>query len=336
MYRPGTKHSNADGLSRRNCRQCNLQEELTDQFNVAIVATSPTDIWLGSKSPDEIQAALQADLNLLAVASRLEKNTIPLHFPCKDWQHQLQTLWSPRHHLLLQNGIHYQQWRDLAGKGTNQRLQLVIPFQWVPNILTSFYDLAAAAAVHLGVKKTLAKVHERFYSVGQRKDVENWCQNCEQCATRKFRPRKPHTPLHTGMATQPMERIAMDILGPLPESTLTNIICYFLHIRKTHTTPYHPQSDVLIRHFNYTLLDMLSIAAAEDERSWDMQLPMLMFAYRSSVQEVTGSTPFSIMFGREACLPIDLQLNVAAGECCSDKPVEQLKSRVKKGPLTLG
>ena len=31
-----------------------------------------------------------------------------------------------------------------------------------------------------------------------------------------------------------------------------------------------------------------------------------MYAYRTSIQETTGATPFSLMFGREARLPIDL------------------------------
>ena len=33
-----------------------------------------------------------------------------------------------------------------------------------------------------------------------------------------------------------------------------------------------------------------------------------MFAYRTSVQDTTGATTFSIMFGQEATVPIDLIL----------------------------
>jgi len=54
---------------------------------------------------------------------------------------------------------------------------------------------------------------------------------------------------------------------------------------------------------------MLSIAAQDRERDWDLQLPLLMMAYRTSVQESTGAT-----FGREARLPIDVMFGLPPGE----------------------
>ena len=42
------------------------------------------------------------------------------------------------------------------------------------------------------------------------------------------------------------------------------------------------------------------------EDTWDEELPMLMLAYRSSVQESTQFTPYRLMFGREVQLPVDI------------------------------
>ena len=87
------------------------------------------------------------------------------------------------------------------------------------------------------------------------------------------------------------------------ESSLISEMCHSLGMTKTQTTPYHPQSDGLV---DRTLLNMLSIFCKDNETTWDLQLPYVMMAYRTGVQESTGATPFSLMFDREAKLPVDI------------------------------
>ena len=82
-------------------------------------------------------------------------------------------------------------------------------------------------------------------------------------------------------------------------------------MRKTRTTPYHPQSDELVERFNKTLLEMLSKTVLEREHDWDLFLPSLLFAYRTSAHETTGTTPFQLMFSRDPQLPEDLLYNIS-------------------------
>ena len=82
-----------------------------------------------------------------------------------------------------------------------------------------------------------------------------------------------------------------------------------------HTTPYHPQSDGLVEHFNCTLLSMLSTCCQDHPFTWERQLPNMCMAYNTSIQCSTGFTPFYFMFGREACLPVDLMYGL-----CPDEP----------------
>ena len=98
------------------------------------------------------------------------------------------------------------------------------------------------------------------------------------------------------------------------ESRLVQELCRLLGITKTRTTPYHPHSDGMIERFNRTLLNMLSISAQDKEKDWDLHLPSVMLAYRTSVHETTGETPFQLMFGREVRLPIDVMYGTPTGE----------------------
>ena len=90
------------------------------------------------------------------------------------------------------------------------------------------------------------------------------------------------------------------------ESNLMKEVCQLLGVSKTRTTPYHPQSNGVIERFNRTLLLLLSMAASDNEVGLDKKLPMVIFAYCTSVHESTKSTPFSLMYGREVRLPIDI------------------------------
>ena len=53
---------------------------------------------------------------------------------------------------------------------------------------------------------------------------------------------------------------------------------------------------------------MLSKYVLDNQRDWDVHLPLVMMAYRSSVQEATTFTPHFMMFGCEICLPSDIML----------------------------
>ena len=90
------------------------------------------------------------------------------------------------------------------------------------------------------------------------------------------------------------------------ESHLMKEICKLLHIKKTKTTPYHPQCDGMVERFNCTLLDMLATTTREHALDWEHQIRKVCMAYNTSIHSSTGFTPFYLMFGRQAKLPIDL------------------------------
>ena len=53
---------------------------------------------------------------------------------------------------------------------------------------------------------------------------------------------------------------------------------------------------------------MLAMFASENKDDWDDLLLAVMMAYRSSVHESTGFSPYRLMFGEECTLPMDTGL----------------------------
>ena len=90
------------------------------------------------------------------------------------------------------------------------------------------------------------------------------------------------------------------------ELNLISEMCRLLQIQKSRTTPYHPQIDGLVERFNRTLLDMLSTSIKDHQGTWKDHVRAVYMAYNTSVQPTTGFTPFYLMFGRQACIPVDV------------------------------
>ena len=100
------------------------------------------------------------------------------------------------------------------------------------------------------------------------------------------------------------------------EANVMQEVCRLLQIDKTRTTPYHPQSDGLVERFNRTMLAMLASTVEEDPSNWEQHLRKVCMAYNTSVQPSTGYTPFYLMFGRLARLPVDIMYG-----SCPTEPV---------------
>ena len=115
------------------------------------------------------------------------------------------------------------------------------------------------------------------------------------------------------------------------ESKLFMEMCSLLGITKTHTTPYHPQSDGMVERFNRTLTTMLSNFVNENHNDWDKHLQYVMMAYRSTIHETTGFSPNALMLGREVCTPLDILYEVPSSikPTPQDKWVWELQERLE-------
>ena len=91
-------------------------------------------------------------------------------------------------------------------------------------------------------------------------------------------------------------------------SNLISSLCQNLGIAQTRTSAYHPQGNAQVERFNRTLEAMLAKTINDNQKDWDQHIPKLMFAYRTTIHESTGYTPFHITFGRSPVLPVDIMI----------------------------
>ena len=104
----------------------------------------------------------------------------------------------------------FRKWVNLNGK--ENKYLLVVPKFLRRFILSQLHDGVTGA--HLGIAKTLFKIRERFYWYGLKSDVESWCARCEICGSRKGAFKSGKAPMKQYNVGLPMERIAIDFMGP--------------------------------------------------------------------------------------------------------------------------
>ncbi|GFT10349.1 retrovirus-related Pol polyprotein from transposon 412 [Trichonephila clavipes] len=220
-HRKGSSHGNADALSRRpcpeNCRHCSRVETKYD-YAIRQITTStatPPDPW----SDEKVREDQMADPDIKPLIEFMESSSnkpswqdISAYSPTTK---QYWALWNSLH---LRNGVLYRKFESEDGK--TFRWQLVLPRSRIPDVLKELHGSPTGG--HFGVMKTLHRVRERFFWGKVRADVEQWCKSCDACSARKGPKIRSRGKLHRYNVGAPFERIAFDILGPLPKTVSGN------------------------------------------------------------------------------------------------------------------
>ncbi len=79
-------------------------------------------------------------------------------------------------------------------------------------------------------------------------------------------------------------------------------------INHQKTTPYHPQTNGQIKRVNQTLVHILRKTVHDSKKDWDSKLTAPLWAYRTTYKVTTHATPFSLVYGIEAILPIEFEI----------------------------
>ena len=247
-HRPGKKHGNADGLSRRPCSQCRYCERLeereqlqdcTGHINVVNevkgndkesdkddssldketrLSIHPEQ-WIESWSPEELQQWQKDDIYLSQVLDWKESDNRPKWQDIQSQGTEIRSLWAEWDVLTLKRGVLYRiQHQEFK---PHIRSQLVAPLCIRKDIFKYLHSHRTGG--HVGVKKTCASITARFWWPALREDITLWCRKCEPCQFRKSRTGLKKSPLCQSPVGSPMERIGIDILSLTTETEDGNV-----------------------------------------------------------------------------------------------------------------
>ena len=95
-------------------------------------------------------------------------------------------------------------------------------------------------------------------------------------------------------------------------------------------TAYHPQTNGLDERFNRTLQEAIAKQVDSEQRDWDDLIDGILFAYRTSVHDSTKQTPFFIMYGRKARLPVEMEDTTSMSDGGMEKEQLSMEDKVEQ------
>ena len=79
-------------------------------------------------------------------------------------------------------------------------------------------------------------------------------------------------------------------------------------VKHYKSSPYYPKSNGQAEATNKTLIKILSKTLDDHPKKWAEQLPIALWAYRTSKRKPTGETPYALVYGEEAILPAEIEI----------------------------
>ncbi|KAI5338076.1 hypothetical protein L3X38_017347 [Prunus dulcis] len=85
-------------------------------------------------------------------------------------------------------------------------------------------------------------------------------------------------------------------------------LCEKYKFQHSFSARYNPSSNGQAEAFNKVLCNILKKMVSGNKRDWHERLPEALWAYRTTIRNSTGCTPYNLVFGSEAVLPLEVQL----------------------------
>ena len=249
VHRPGRYHGNADGLSRiqtsecphyatnisvdelpcGGCTYCQRMHQQWDRFDAFVDDVMPLILRAGPAEDDSGYCDFK-----MTVDWQMEQDNDPDIATVKRWLRDseepsdnvlflqsatVKLLWQMRKQLKQTNdGILLYIWSEPSG--VQSRSLHVVPRKLRHEVMSQAHDNICAG--HPGPEKMLHLLRRRYFWPGMRADIRIHAQTCDKCNRQKKGNRHRRSPMRRYHAGEPLERVHLDILGPLAETPRGN------------------------------------------------------------------------------------------------------------------
>ena len=342
--------------------------------------------WIPGYDAAQLRAAQLEDADLRQVHRWMDLGRRPSRDEAASLSPAARSYWLNLENLRWVDGVLYLNW--VSNQGLPDRLQLLVPRCLRAEVIFCHDSLVSGC---MGVLHTVNQVEQRFHWPGPSKDVKVHIRSCATCNANGMPYQRFRAALAGFRVGAPLDRVGIDLMGPLPvsergnryllvivdyftrwaeafplpdqqaeslakafvhefvcrygapleihsdqgrnfESALFQEICQWFDIIKKRSSPYHPNANGLVEHFNRTLTALIRSYLESRLHDWDSCIPLLTCAYRSTSYPSTGFSPNFLMFGREVNAPVDLLFPRPQTAMAADVPlyVQDLLDRLQE------
>eukprot|EP00253_Pinus_taeda_P008408 PITA_08408 len=222
--------------------------------------------------------------------------------------------------------------------------------QEAQRVLQELHD--GPAGGHFGADTTAHKVIlAGYYWPTLFRDAHEYVRKCQNCQTSSGRQKKSAFPLQPDNIEQPFEQWGLDIIGEItpnsskqhkfgvPNALVFDNASYFSGnamfdftikrgFKLKYSANYYPQGNGLAESTNKNLIKIIKRTIEQNHKSWHKSLIFALWVDRITQKASIGSSPFKLVYGKEAILPTNLILpSLALVQFIEENPSSYLHLR---------